>query len=124
MEKQQVQTNENEKPKRKRGNRSQEAINKRKKKYTDKQLGLLRKINIRLTSDLEQANNNLTVTKNKLLECQLGAKKLISRVSFILTLIDFTYKIYRKISGQSRWFDFLEFNKPASTFSSASTSSY
>ena len=87
MEKQQVQTNENEKPKRKRGNRSQEAINKRKKKYTDKQLGLLRKINIRLTSDLEQANNNLTVTKNKLLECQLGAKKLTSRVSFNLTLI-------------------------------------
>ena len=76
MEKQQGQTNENEKPKRKRGNRSQQAINKRKRKYTDKQLGLLRKINIRLTSDVEQANNNLTVTKNKLLECQLGAKKI------------------------------------------------
>ena len=70
MEKQQGQTNENEKPKRKRGNRSQEAINKREKKYTDEQLGLLRKINIRLTSDIEQANNNLTVTKNKLLECK------------------------------------------------------
>ena len=76
MEKQQVQTKENEKLKRKRGNRTQEAINKRKKKYTDKQLGLFRKINIRLTSDLEQANNNLTVTKNKFLECQLGAKKI------------------------------------------------
>ena len=79
MRKQEDQTKENEKPNRKRGNRIQAAINERKKKCTDERLGLLRKINIRLTSDLEQVNYNLTVTKNKLLECQLRDKKLTSR---------------------------------------------
>ena len=79
MRKQQDKTKETEKPKRKTGNTSQATINKRKKKYTDKQLGLLRKINIRLTIYLEQVNYNLTVTKKKLLQCQLRAKKLTSR---------------------------------------------